>query len=50
MTWSIERHGRVAVLTMNTNKVNAQNQDFFTDLHQAFDRLEAEHTPSARSS
>lgn len=46
MAWSIERHGRVAVVTMNTNKVNAQNREFFTDLHDALDRLEAEHTDS----
>jgi enoyl-CoA hydratase/carnithine racemase len=32
----------VAVVTMNTNKVNAQNPTFFDDLHAAFDRLEAE--------
>jgi len=31
----------VAVVTMNTNKVNAQNPAFFDDLHAAFDRLEA---------
>jgi len=43
MTWEIERRGRVAVVTLNTNKVNAQNREFFADLHDAFDRLEAEH-------
>jgi len=43
MTWNIERNGRVAVVTMNTNKVNAQNQRFFADLHDALDRLESEH-------
>jgi hypothetical protein len=43
MPWTIERrHDHVAVLTMNTNKVNAQNPAFFDDLHAAFDRLEAE--------
>ena len=43
MPWKIERkHDHVAVVTMNTNKVNAQNPAFFTDLHAAFDRLEAE--------
>ncbi len=46
MSWEIERHGRVAVVTMNTNKVNAQNRDFFADLHEAFDRLENEHAES----
>src|SRR5262249_44056383 len=43
MPWRIERkHDHVAVVTMNTNKVNAQNPAFFGDLHAAFDRLEAE--------
>src|ERR1700722_18857697 len=43
MPWTIERrHPHVAVVTMNTNKVNAQNPAFFADLHAAFDRLETE--------
>ena len=43
MPWTIERkHEHVAVVTMNTNKVNAQNPAFFGDFHAAFDRLEAE--------
>jgi enoyl-CoA hydratase len=43
MPWTIERkHPHVAVVTMNTNKVNAQNPAFFADLHGAFDRLESE--------
>jgi len=43
MPWTIERrHDHVAVVTMNTNKVNAQNPEFFADLHAAFDRLDAE--------
>jgi enoyl-CoA hydratase len=46
MSWAIERRGRVAVVTMNTNKVNAQNRAFFADLHDAFDRLETEHHDS----
>jgi enoyl-CoA hydratase len=46
MSWTIDRHGRVAVVTMNTNKVNAQNRAFFADLHDAFDRLEADHPDS----
>jgi enoyl-CoA hydratase len=33
MSWMIERRGRVAVVTMTTNSVNAQNQAFFADLH-----------------
>jgi hypothetical protein len=33
MPWTIERkHDHVAVVTMNTNKVNAQNPVFFADL------------------
>jgi enoyl-CoA hydratase/carnithine racemase len=46
MSWSIERHGRVAVVTMTTNPVNAQNRAFFADLHDAFDRLEQDHPDS----
>ena len=43
MSWTIERRGRVAVVTMTTNPVNAQNRAFFADLHDAFDRLERDH-------
>jgi enoyl-CoA hydratase len=46
MSWMIERRGRVAVVTMTTNPVNAQNQAFFADLHGAFDRLERDHPDS----
>jgi enoyl-CoA hydratase len=43
MPWTIVRqHPHVAVVTMNSNKVNAQNPAFFADLHAAFDRLEGE--------
>ncbi|MFF6979948.1 hypothetical protein ACFZAV_19875 [Streptomyces sp. NPDC008343] len=41
MSWTIERRGRVAVVTMTTNPVNAQGRAFFADLHEAFDRLSA---------
>lgn len=42
MAWTIERkHDHVVVVTMNTNKANAQNAAFFADLHTAFDRLES---------
>ncbi|MGC1822870.1 MAG: hypothetical protein WA729_17895 [Pseudolabrys sp.] len=42
MAWSIERRPQhVALVTMNTNKANAQNPTFFEDLHRAFDHLEA---------
>jgi enoyl-CoA hydratase len=48
MPWTIERkHDHVAVVTMNTNNVNAQNPAFFGDLHAAFDRLEAEFSDCA---
>ena len=46
MSWEIERRDRVAVVTMNTNKVNAQNHEFFADLREAFDTLEREHAHS----
>ena len=46
MSWTIERRGRVAVVTMTTNPVNAQNRAFFADLHDAFDRLERDHSDS----
>lgn len=46
MSWTIERRGRVAVVTMTTNPVNAQNRTFFADLHEAFDRLECDHADS----
>src|SRR5215471_13572775 len=43
VAWSIERRNQhVALVTINTNKANAQNPTFFEDLHRAFDRLEAE--------
>jgi hypothetical protein len=49
MPWTIEcRHDHVAVVTMNTNKVNAQNPAFFDDLHAAFDRLEGDASSPAR--
>jgi enoyl-CoA hydratase len=46
MSWTIERRGRVAVVTMTTNPVNAQNRAFFADVHDAFDRLERDHPES----
>lgn len=42
MSWDIEVVDGCAVVRMNTNKVNVQNDQFFIDLHQAFDRLERE--------
>jgi enoyl-CoA hydratase len=46
MSWEIRRRGRVVVVTMNTNKVNAQGRSFFADLHEAFDTLERDHAES----
>ncbi|HTF54210.1 MAG TPA: enoyl-CoA hydratase-related protein [Pseudonocardia sp.] len=43
MSWTIEQRGRVAVVTMTTNPVDAQNRAFFADLHEAFDRLERDY-------
>ena len=40
MSWDIEVKDGCAVVYMNTNKVNVQNERFFADLHGAFDRLE----------
>jgi len=40
MAWDIEAADGCAIVCMNTNKVNAQNDHFFADLHGAFDRLE----------
>lgn len=42
MAWDIDVVEECAVVRMNTNKVNVQNDRFFTDLHGAFDRLERE--------
>lgn len=42
MAWNIEVIDECAVVRMNTNKVNVQNDQFFADLHAAFDRLERE--------
>ena len=40
MPWDIDVVKRCAVVRMNTNKVNVQNDQFFADLHGAFDSLE----------
>lgn len=42
MAWTIDVIEDCAVVRMNTNKVNVQNDQFFADLHGAFDRLETE--------
>ena len=40
MAWDISVVDECAVVRMNSNKVNVQNDRFFADLHGAFDRLE----------
>lgn len=45
MAWDIELVDDCAVVRMTTNKVNAQNNAFFVDLHQAFDVLERDYNP-----
>ena len=45
VAWNIQLLDDCAVVVMNTNKVNAQNDRFFTDLHDAFDRLERDFNP-----
>lgn len=47
MSWAIERRGNVAVVTMNTNRANAQNPEFFDHLHRAFDPLDSEFSDCA---
>src|SRR5262249_21844582 len=43
VAWSIERRTQhVALVTMNTNKANAQNPTFFVYLPGAFDGLQTE--------
>jgi enoyl-CoA hydratase len=42
MAWDIEVVDDCAVVRMSTNKVNVQNDNFFADLHGAFDQLEGE--------
>ena len=47
MAWQIEREGDVAVVTMNTNKSNNQNEEFFKDLDHTFDLLEKDFSDSS---
>ncbi|MEZ4364154.1 MAG: enoyl-CoA hydratase/isomerase family protein [Kofleriaceae bacterium] len=42
MQWAITEVDDVAVMQMLSNKVNKQNDEFFSDLQAAFDRVEAE--------
>ncbi len=43
MAWEIEVVDECAVVRMNTNKVNVQNDQFFADLHRTFDSLERDY-------
>jgi enoyl-CoA hydratase len=43
MAWEVEAVDGCAVVRMNTSKVNVQNDEFFADLHGAFDRLERDY-------
>ncbi len=43
MAWEIETYRDVALMRMNSNKVNCQNERFFADMEEALDRLERDH-------
>ncbi|MEZ4372204.1 MAG: enoyl-CoA hydratase/isomerase family protein [Polyangiaceae bacterium] len=47
MRWIITNVDQVVVVHMTSNKVNKQNEEFFADLHDAFDRVEAVAEPAA---
>ena len=40
MAWDIQKDNNVVLVTMNTNKMNFQNEQFFQDLDHAFDLLD----------
>jgi enoyl-CoA hydratase len=42
MPWNIDSQDDIAIVTMNSNKVNKQNPDFFKDIHECFDTLDKE--------
>ncbi|MFF0269652.1 enoyl-CoA hydratase/isomerase family protein [Kribbella sp. NPDC004536] len=42
MPWDITARDDVGIVTMNSNSANVQNDGFFADLHDAFDRLDRE--------
>ena len=44
MVWQIDVIEECAVVRMNTNKVNVQNDKFFADLHETFDSLEKDYS------
>lgn len=43
MPWTLTEKQNHIVLTMNSNKVNAINPNFFKDFHEAFDELDQKH-------
>ena len=47
MSWNLERQGNVVVARIEGTKANAQNEAFFTDLDEAFERLEGEFSDCA---
>ncbi len=40
MPWDIQNDAGIAIVTMNSSKMNLQNPDFFRDFHQAMDQLD----------
>lgn len=40
MAWDVEAVDGATVVTINTNKVNAQNEQFFAELNEALDAVE----------
>jgi enoyl-CoA hydratase len=42
MSWKIDHDDGIVVVTMNTNKANVQNDEFFMHLHEAMDRLDTD--------
>lgn len=44
MPWKVEKIKNVAIVQMNTNKMNAQNEAFFRDLDATFDILEKDYS------
>jgi enoyl-CoA hydratase len=45
LAWDIQLVDDCAIVVMNTNKVNVQNDSFFADLNHAFDRLDRNFNP-----
>ena len=47
MSWNLDRQGNVVVARIAGTKANAQNESFFADLDDAFERLEGEFSECA---